>query len=61
MQFEEPGEDTKPDEHCKMEVDDEADSRKRLDVRKKELTKEVRKIEDFKNMDKDLKKDQKEK
>ena len=28
VQFQEPGDETKPDEDCKMEVDDEADSRK---------------------------------
>ena len=32
MQFEDPDEDTKLDEDCKMEVDDEADSHEKLEV-----------------------------
>ena len=51
VQFEEPVEDAKPDEDCKMEVDGEADSCKKLEMRKQEITKELRENEDFKNMD----------
>ena len=50
-----------PDENCKMEVDGEAYSRKKLEMRKEEITKELRKIEDFRNMDEDFKKGQNDK
>ena len=35
VQFEDIGEDAKPDDDCKMEVEGEADSRKKLEMRKK--------------------------
>ena len=34
VQFEEAGEETKPDEDCMLEVDSEADSRKKLELRR---------------------------
>ena len=51
VQFKEPGEDAEPYEDYKMEMDGDAGSRKKLDVRTKEITKELRENEDFKNMD----------
>ena len=45
VKFEDPGEDAKQDEDCKMEVDGDADSRK-----KNETTNELRKIGDFKKI-----------
>ena len=35
VQFEEAGDETKPDEDCKVEVDGEADSRRKLDLRER--------------------------
>ena len=60
VQFEEPGEDAKP-EDCKMEVYGGADSHNKLDMRKKYITKQLRKIEDFNKMDEEAKHFQKEK
>ena len=57
VQFEEPGEDAKLDD-CRTEVDGE-DSREQPHMRK-EITKELRKVGDFKNMDEDSKKGPKE-
>ena len=51
VQFEEPGEDAKLGEDCKMELDGEADSGLQLEIRKKEITKELRENEDLKNLD----------
>ena len=51
VQFEEPGEDAKLDEKCKMEVDEEADSRKKLYIRKKDIAKDMRKLKGVKSWD----------
>ena len=51
MQFEEPGDDAKMDEDCKKEVDKEANRRKKLQMRKKDITKETRKLDGIKIMD----------
>ena len=50
MQFEGAGEEGKPEEFGKMEVDEEADSKKKLDQRKKEFEKQLRKIDAFPDM-----------
>ena len=50
MQFEEAGEDG----DCKVEVDSAADSRKKLDLRKRVITKQLRKIEDFTDLHEDF-------
>ena len=51
VQFEDPREHVQPNEDCMMAVDGEADRRKKLKMRKKKkITKELRKIEDFKNI-----------
>ena len=47
VQFEETCEEFLPDEDCKMEVDSEADSRKKLDQRKREIAKQLRKVQEF--------------
>ena len=39
----------KMDEDCKMEVEDEADSRKTLEIRKMDITKDMRKFEGIKS------------
>ena len=39
VQFKEPGEEAKPDEDCKMEVNGDADSCRELEMRAKEITK----------------------
>ena len=44
-QFVEPEEDTKKTVDGKMEVDDEADSRETLEMRKMDITKDLRKLE----------------
>ena len=49
--FEEINEEVKPDEDCKMEVDSEAESRKKLHQREREVAKQLRKIEEFTDLD----------
>ena len=51
VQFEETSEVVRPDEDCMMEVDSEADSREKLDQRKSEIEKQLRKIEEFTDLD----------
>ena len=58
-QFEEPGEDTQPNEDCKMVVDEQTNSHKKLEMRNLKFTDELRQIKDFKNMDEEFKKSQK--
>ena len=54
MQFEEQ-EDAQPEEDGKMEVDDETNTCKKLEMRKKDITKDMRKLEGFKSMDEAIK------
>ena len=54
VQFEETRELARPDEDCRMEVHSEADSREKLDMRKKEITKHLRNIEEFWDLDEAL-------
>ena len=49
------------DEELPREADGEADNRKNLDMRTKEITKEMRKITDFNNMDEEVQKIHKDK
>ena len=50
MQVEDPGEEAKPGENCKREVEGEADSCKKAGDAKNEIAKELHKIEDFKEL-----------
>ena len=43
-----------------MEVDEDADCRTKLEIRKQEIAKDIRNLEGFKNMDETIKKFQKE-
>ena len=61
MQFEETSEETNPDEDCKMEVDSGADIGKKLELRKKEIAKQLRSIWEFNDLDEDFQASQKEK
>ena len=47
VQSEETGEEVKTEEDCKMEVDSEAESRQKLDQRKRQIAKQLRKFEEF--------------
>ena len=51
VQLEEQENDAKPEEHVKMEVDDETNSRKTLEMRETDITKDMRKLEGIKSMD----------
>ena len=61
VQFEEADEEIKPDEDCKTEGDCEANSRKKLDLRRREATKQLRKIEEIADLVKGFAESQKEK
>ena len=41
MQFDDAGEDAKLDEDCEIDVDDEAESRRKLETQKKDITKNI--------------------
>ena len=55
MQFEGSGDDAKPHVHSKMEVYDETARREQLEVREKEITKEMLKLEGLKSKDEGIK------
>ena len=44
MQFEEQEEDAKPEEDGRMEVDEETDPRKKLEMRTRDIIKDMRKV-----------------
>ena len=44
-------EEVMPDEDCKMEIDSEAESRKKLDQRRREIAKQLCETEEFTDLD----------